>query len=325
MYEHLLNCKIAAADVSKLSRSEWLALRRNSLGGSDISAALGLNRWRSPLEVWADKCGLPVTRPEASEACRWGILLEEVIRSEITERTGWIIEKPVAMYRHNEIRFLTANLDGLTHIPGKGAAIVEIKTANSFKETEWSGGQVPPEYYMQGQHYMSVVGLRRCLFACLIGGQKMILSEIERDDDMIRDMHHLAAEFWRHVEERIPPAPDGSEATADFLSRLYSVVENTVPLILPEKADALVSEWRIAKGEEELAAERRRHAENELKAMLQDHERGMSPNGNVISWKTVTASRLDTVRLKKEQPAILEQYATTAASRRFAISDKSSR
>ena len=65
-----INCHIVAEDVRKLSRTQWLELRRQSLGGSDISAALGLNRWRSPMEVWAEKAGLPLPRQETPEACR---------------------------------------------------------------------------------------------------------------------------------------------------------------------------------------------------------------------------------------------------------------
>ena len=313
---------IVAEDVRKLSRTQWLELRRQSLGGSDISAALGLNRWRSPMEVWAEKVGLPLPRQETPEACRWGILLEEVVRAELAERTGWTIQKPVAMYRHRTIPFLSANVDGLAQIPEKGLAVVEIKTASSYKEGEWSGGQVPPEYYLQGQHYLSVLDLRHCVFACLIGGQKLVIAEMERDDDMIRDIHRLATAFWNRVVAKTPPDPDGSEATAAFLSKLFPLSENAVPLILPEKADELVSNWLGAKNEEDLAADRRRLAENELKLLMQDHERAVTPKGQVISWKTVTTSRLDSARLKKEQPAMLEQYTTTASSRRFAVSGK---
>ena len=317
-----LNCSIIADDIRKLSRTEWLELRRQSLGGSDISAALGLNRWRSPMEVWADKAGVPLPKQETSEACRWGILLEEIIRAEAAKRTGWTITKPVAMYRHKTIPFLSANVDGLAQIPGKGLSVVEIKTANSYKEAEWSSGQVPPEYYLQGQHYMAVLDLSHCVFACLLGGQKMVMAEIDRDDGMISDMCRLADQFWSHVISKAPPDPDGSEATADFLAKLYPVSPNKVPLILPEKANALVSNWLNAKNNEDQAAEQRRLAEHELKMLIQNHERAVTPNGTAITWKTVTAGRLDSARLKKEQPAVWEQYSTTAASRRFAISEK---
>lgn len=33
-------------------RSQWLADRRTGIGGSDISASLGINPWRSPLDLY---------------------------------------------------------------------------------------------------------------------------------------------------------------------------------------------------------------------------------------------------------------------------------
>ena len=44
--------------IDGMSREEWLAERRKSLGGSDMGAVLGLNKYRSPYAVWAEKTGL---------------------------------------------------------------------------------------------------------------------------------------------------------------------------------------------------------------------------------------------------------------------------
>ena len=320
-FANQLNCRIAVPDVSKLSRQEWLQIRRRSLGGSDISAALGLNRWRSPLEVWADKCGLPV-KNEMSEACRWGILLEEPIRAELSRRNGWQIEKPSAMFQHRSIPFLTANVDGIALIPEKGRAIVEIKTGSSYKEQEWSDGQVPAEYLLQAQSYLDVLDLSCCVLACLLGGQKLIVTEVSRDSEMIDSIHRLAADFWDHVQNRIPPDPDGSDATAEFLAKLYPTSSNQSPMILAETADTIIEEWHKAKSDEEVAAEQRRLAESRLKTMLQDHEAGISPGGWRVSWKSVSTSRLDSARIKVEEPSIWTRYCTPTTSRRLSISAK---
>lgn len=320
MYLDQLTCRILHPDISRLSRTEWLGLRRQHLGGSDISAALGLNRWRSPLEVWADKIGMPLPKHETSEACRWGILLEEVIRAELAERTGWTINKPAAMFQHKTIPFLSANIDGLAQIPGKGLAIVEIKTASFYKESEWADGQIPPEYYLQGQHYMSVLDLPHCVFACLLGGQKMVMAEIGRDDGMIRDVHKLAAAFWNCVIMRTPPSADGSAATSEFLNLLYPKSSNTTPLILPQEADAWIQEYLSAKADADAAEERKRLAENLLKEVIGNHEKAASPSGRQVIWKTIESSRLDANRLKKEEPTIWERYSNTATSRRFSVS-----
>ena len=38
-------------------RAEWLKARRGGIGGSDVAACLGLNPWRTPVQVWEDKTG----------------------------------------------------------------------------------------------------------------------------------------------------------------------------------------------------------------------------------------------------------------------------
>ena len=41
-------------DSKNAPREEWLKVRKLGLGGSDMSAVLGVNQWRSPLDVWLD-------------------------------------------------------------------------------------------------------------------------------------------------------------------------------------------------------------------------------------------------------------------------------
>lgn len=39
-------------------RTAWLESRRTGIGGSDVAAVLGLNPWKTPLDVWNDKLGI---------------------------------------------------------------------------------------------------------------------------------------------------------------------------------------------------------------------------------------------------------------------------
>ena len=40
------------------SREEFLARRKQGIGGSDIAAVCGLSPWRSPLDVYYDKLNI---------------------------------------------------------------------------------------------------------------------------------------------------------------------------------------------------------------------------------------------------------------------------
>lgn len=43
--------------TQELTRDDWLAVRRTGIGSSDAAAAVGLNPYMSPLELWLDKTG----------------------------------------------------------------------------------------------------------------------------------------------------------------------------------------------------------------------------------------------------------------------------
>ena len=49
--------KMQKISTRGMSREEWLKERKKSLGGSDMGAVLGLNKYRSPYTVWAEKTG----------------------------------------------------------------------------------------------------------------------------------------------------------------------------------------------------------------------------------------------------------------------------
>ena len=41
----------------RMSKEDWTAARRESIGGSDAAAVLGLNPWKGPFALWAEKTG----------------------------------------------------------------------------------------------------------------------------------------------------------------------------------------------------------------------------------------------------------------------------
>ena len=106
--------------TASMSREDWLAERRHSLGGSDMGAMLGLNRWSSPYSVWAEKTGrLPPK--EDNEAMRQGRDLEEYVASRFTEKSGKQVQRMNYLLRNDDAPYLHANID--RRILGEGAAL----------------------------------------------------------------------------------------------------------------------------------------------------------------------------------------------------------
>lgn len=130
-----------------MSKAEWLQWRAKGIGGSDASIVCGLNRYKSPVELWMEKTG-QIEPKIAGEAAHWGTMLEPIIRNEFTERTGLQIKQEHAILQHSEYPFMLANLDGIVSDPINGRCVFEAKTANAFKSDDWVD-HVPQAYQLQ--------------------------------------------------------------------------------------------------------------------------------------------------------------------------------
>ena len=315
-----LPCEILIQDIDKLSYQDWLAVRRSGIGGSDVAAAIGLSAWKSPIEVWEEKAIGKMQLKNDNESMRWGRLLEPLIREEFSRRSGLAVQSLRSMLQHPVHKFMLANLDGLVLDPVRGPGVLEIKTASTYAKADWEGGKVPDHYMLQLQHYLAVSGLEFAVIVVLLGGNQLQWQIVESDLELIENTITLEANFWRHVTEKVPPPVDGSSACSELLARRYPAATNKAPLILPYEADRWIHEYLQAKTDSDAAEERKRLAENRLKEAMGEHERASSPCGGQVVWKTIQASKLDTTRLKQEEPAILERYSTTVTSRRFSVS-----
>lgn len=306
----------AVIDTNNLSYEQWLEYRKTGIGGSDASVVCGVNKYRSPVELWLEKTDqLPYQ--EAGEAAYWGTQLEPVVRSEFTKRTGIEVKLVKQLLQSEEHPFMQANLDGICEHPDYGTCIFEAKTASAYKSNEWENS-IPAEYMLQIQHYMSVTGYKGTFIAVLIGGNTFKWKYIERDDEIIEMLIHLEADFWEHIVNKTPPPLDGSEASEKFLSDRYPESIPQSRIILPPEADVLIKEYDKETAILNEAAERRQRAETLLKEMLGDNESGTSEN-RIISWKSIFQERFDSKSLRAEHPDLYKKYVNRISYRKFSI------
>ena len=98
---------------------EWLEYRRLGIGGSDASVVCGINRYKSPVELWLDKTG-QLPPKEAGEAAYWGTQLEPFVRDEFTKRAGIEVKQVKELLQSEEYPFMLANMDGMCEVPDIG-------------------------------------------------------------------------------------------------------------------------------------------------------------------------------------------------------------
>ena len=308
-------CKILVS-TENMSYEQWLEYRRKGIGGSDASVVCGINRYKSPVELWLDKTN-QIPTEEAGEAAYWGTLLEDVVRSEFSKRTGINVKQVHYILQSEEHPFMLANLDGVCEHPEFGTCGFEAKTASAYKASEWEDG-IPDEYQLQIQHYMAVTGYRGFYIAVLIGGNTFRWKFVERDEDLISMLIELESDFWHHVQDLTPPPLDGSKASAQFLAERFPNSTNKMQLKLPDSAAQLIEEYDTACEQLEVLNEQKQKAENQLKQMLGDHESASAGN-HIITWKSISQERLDSKTLKAEHPTLYKKYSNQTSYRRFSI------
>jgi putative phage-type endonuclease len=307
---------VILTSTENMPYEEWLEWRKKGIGGSDASVVCGINRYKSPVELWMEKTG-QMPYQEAGEAAYWGTQLESLVKAEFTKRSGVEVMPVNQILQSKAHPFMLANLDGVCNHPIYGECVFEAKTTSAYKSGEWNDA-IPDEYILQTQHYMAVTGYMGAYVAVLIGGNQFKWKFIERDNEIISMLVRLEADFWKHVQERIPPPLDGSDASAKFLNERFP---DSVPLSrinLPDTAATLIRQYEAASEKVEQYTEQKQEAENLLKEMLGEHEAG-TYGERIISWKSIAQERLDSKTLKAEHPRLYKKYANKSSYRRFSI------
>lgn len=203
------------------SREEWLAARKNYIGGSDASAVIGLNPYKSNVDLWAEKTGL-VTPEDISDKpyVQYGHAAECYLRElfaldfpeyvvSYTDNNLWI---------NDDYPYAHASLDGWLKDQDGRFGVLEIKTTNilqSMQKEKWDH-RIPDNYFCQVLHYLMVTGAEFAVLKAQLkyefsGGDVVLQTKhykIERAE-VLEDIAYLAqqeADFWKLVQEKKKPA-----------------------------------------------------------------------------------------------------------------------
>ncbi len=136
-HTHTANA-IRLISTKGLSRNEWLAVRKQGIGGSDAAAAVGLNPYQSQLELWMIKTGrFSENSPDESETkldidskMYWGQVLEPIVAQHYTKVTGRKVRKVNAILQHadSDKSWMLANIDYRV-VGSDEVQLLECKTA----------------------------------------------------------------------------------------------------------------------------------------------------------------------------------------------------
>jgi len=312
--------------TKQLPREDWLAVRKQGIGSSDAAAAVGLNPYKSQLELWLEKTGrdtsLPKLDPNEEESpAYWGNILEPIVATHYTKRSGHRVRRVNAVLQHPDpkLPWMLANIDREV-IGADDVQILECKTAGINGARLWKDG-VPEYVQLQVMHQLAVTGKQAADVAVLLGGQHLEIHRIERDESMIARLIDLERLFWDYVVSDTPPPADGTDSAEAALRCLYPE-DNGQTLDFSQHPELATTYRELKAVRQSINQQEAREAQ--LKQVLQQ-AMGIATRAEFtegyISWKKSKDSTvLDVEQMLKDKPYLQARYPKIkTGSRRFLI------
>lgn len=201
-------------------REAWLKNRTRGIGGSDISAVVGLNPYKTNVDLWREKTG-QITPEDISDKpyVKYGTQAEhhlrELFKLDFPQFSVEYVENN--SFTNTKYPWAVASLDGwLTDENGR-RGVWECKTTNilqSMQKEKWRN-QIPMNYYCQCLFYMAVIEADFCVLKAqlktMFDGIPYLQtkhyfierSEVQEDIDY---MMQKGSEFWESVQSGQCPA-----------------------------------------------------------------------------------------------------------------------
>lgn len=298
-------------------RTEWLKARRSGIGGSDVAAILGLSKWKTPLEIYNDKINEDLPVEESNPSIEWGNRLEPVIRQKYADETGLTVTIPNKTFRHPEYPFMIANVDGL--LPD--GSVLEIKTARSGADWGEEGTDEIPEHYLtQVQHYMTVVGAKKCDIAVLIGASDFRIYHVDFDPEISDMLIEEEKAFWQRVVDRNPPAPRTyKEASATFPKSKEQSIESSDEILHD------VAEMNLINNKLDELTKRKKELQGNIASFMGESDTLTVYGRTIATWKTSKPrTTFDSETFRTKHPDLYTQYCKEGKpTRRLIIKIKS--
>lgn len=200
-------------------REEWLQ-NRQRIGGSDAAAILGMNPYRTNVELWEIKTGQLVPedisdKPYVKFGTEAEMHMRELFKLDFPEYQVFYEENN--MWVNDRYPFAHASLDGWLVDQEGRKGIWECKTTNilqSMQKEKWKD-RIPDNYYIQILHYMLVTEAEFAVLKVRLryefDGEIYVQVKhykIERTD-VTEDIKYLEAaerKFWEQVQRRVRPS-----------------------------------------------------------------------------------------------------------------------
>lgn len=290
-----------------METQEWLKERRLGLGGTDIAAIMGLNKYKNAKDVWLDKLGKS-EEIQPNDRMKMGTMLEPVV-AKLYEESNDVTLTKASFIRSQTHPFLCGSPD---YIDEKNQRLVEIKTVGGYALKSWNN-EIPTSYWLQMQHYMHLTGLRNGVLVTLCDGVHYREWHVEYNVEYYEALIPKFFDWWNvHVVGMNEPELVDVKPTADPSLGILSADEQA------KKWYYELLELRELSGQiEDKISEVRSNIEKFMSSSTELYVDGEC----AITWKESTRETIDSKRFKETFPLIYAEFAKSKTTRTFSVKD----
>lgn len=308
-------------DISKFNEEQFLLQRQNSIGGSDVSAILGLNKYATPVQIFLSKT--ESVQSIDNKYTKAGKKQEQIIAEYFAEENPDLtVSEEKSIYYSDEYDYLSGSPDRLYTDKYGNKGILECKFISEyFGDVE--DFEMYVTHYYQVLHYLYVTDIKQAVIAYLIKGYEYKQFDIKFDQETERFYRETVLPklvgFWECnvLRNQAPQA-----IVYEDLSLKYKSVSESAKVTADTEILKYYQELRELKAMMKELDEK----ESILKAKIGDYigeaEYLTDLNENVlVSFKMSNVESFNSKAFKKEYPELAQSYITTKQQRRFLIKE----
>lgn len=262
-----MKSKLILVDTKTMNQEDWLKYRKRGIGASEVGTIMGLNPYKSSIELFYEKIGEELGYSVENIAMFLGKEQEPLI-ADMWQYWGGDQESMIANYRAGNLVRKCQRVNAYVHNPDyphlfvsldrkinrhgdRGEGALEIKTIAGYESDKWEGG-IPPYQIIQVQTQLLVCDFEYGELATLKNGRQFDVYQFERNQVIIDSILERTIEFWRRVELAREIVTSRFEAQRSFNYALVEQCNANLQQVEPEPdgSDAfnnfLKEKYRIA-------------------------------------------------------------------------------
>lgn len=282
-----------------MENSEWLKERQKCITGTDVGALMGVDQYRTPIDVYLDKLGIS-NQIKENNYMKMGKVLEPIISNLYEQESGYQVE-PVGFIRQG----VHGGTPDRKIIPN---GILEIKS------TQMTLDDPLLKWYYQTQWYAYLTKSEFISIAWLEHGLDFKYKSYEYDNETIENVIERVNKFWNdNILKQNPPEPVSivDETKLYIHEEAGKIIESNEDIynLYCRRKEILPTISELTKEKEAI--------DERIRAFIKDAEKLQFHGQILATYKANKESiRFDEARFRAENPDIYKTYISTISGAR---------